>query len=77
MGDLRDLLGHTADLAADFYESLPDRPVYPHTTVDELRAAFVSALPAGPTDPARSWRSSPLPPTRVWSPSRAGGTSDS
>ena len=51
MSDLRHLLGHTADLAADFYESLSDRPVYPQTTVDEVRAAFVSALPAGPTDP--------------------------
>jgi glutamate/tyrosine decarboxylase-like PLP-dependent enzyme len=51
MSDLRDLLGHTADLAADFYDSLPDRRVYPSATADELRAAFVSALPEGPTAP--------------------------
>jgi glutamate/tyrosine decarboxylase-like PLP-dependent enzyme len=51
MSDLRDLLGRTADLAADFYDSLPERRVYPLTTADELRAAFVSVLPEGPTDP--------------------------
>jgi len=51
MSDLRDLLGLTAALAADFYDSLPDRRVFPSATADELRAAFVRQLPEGPTDP--------------------------
>src|SRR6266851_5402658 len=51
MEDLRELLGLTAGLAADFYESLPDRRVFPSATADELRAAFVRQLPDGPTDP--------------------------
>src|SRR6478752_2900970 len=51
MAELRDLLELTAGLAADFYDSLPDRPVYPSATVEELRAAFAQPLPDGPTDP--------------------------
>jgi glutamate/tyrosine decarboxylase-like PLP-dependent enzyme len=38
--DTRALLHTTADLAADFLESLPDRPVGPAVTVDGLRTAF-------------------------------------
>ena len=33
---MRDLLRETADLAADYLESVPDRPVFPHV---ELAAA--------------------------------------
>ena len=50
MDELRRLLRETADLAADFYESLPERPVYPRATVSELREAFSAPLPEGPTD---------------------------
>ncbi len=51
MAELRDLLELTAGLAADFYDSLPERPVFPAATVAELRAAFAQPLPDGPTDP--------------------------
>ena len=49
---MRNLLRETADLAADFLESLPERPVWPHVEVDDLRARLGGALPDGPTDPA-------------------------
>jgi glutamate/tyrosine decarboxylase-like PLP-dependent enzyme len=51
--ELRDLLAFTADLAADFHETLPHRPVQPQVSVDELREALVLPLPEGPT-PARN-----------------------
>ncbi len=41
-GDLRDLLGLTAGIAADFYESLPERAAYPAVTAAELRSAFAA-----------------------------------
>src|SRR6185503_7722149 len=47
---MRELLHETADLAADFLESLPDRPVFPRVEVDELRARLGGPVPAGPTD---------------------------
>ena len=40
MDDLRELLDLTSGLAADFYASLPERPVFPAATAAELRAAF-------------------------------------
>jgi glutamate/tyrosine decarboxylase-like PLP-dependent enzyme len=49
--ELRDLLGLTAELAADFYETLADRPVYPAATAEELRAALDGPLPQNPLDP--------------------------
>src|SRR6185312_10175828 len=49
---MRELLHETADLAADFLESLPDRPVYPRVEVDDLRARLGGPIPDGPTDPA-------------------------
>ncbi len=49
--ELRELLELTASLAADFYESLPERPVFPHTTAGELRDGLGGALPRSPTDP--------------------------
>ena len=47
----RDLLGATADLAADFLDSLEDRPIFPRVTPEELRATLGGPLPDGPTDP--------------------------
>src|SRR5690349_4828580 len=49
--ELRDLLELTADLAADFYDTLPERRVYPDVTVDELRHTLGGPLPDGPADP--------------------------
>jgi hypothetical protein len=34
---MRDLLHETADLAADFLESLPERPVFPNVELEQLR----------------------------------------
>ena len=51
MDDLRELFDLTSGLAADFYESLPARPVFPRATASELREAFALPLPEGPTDP--------------------------
>ena len=48
---MRELLRETADLAADFLETLPERPVYPRVEVDELRARLGGPVPEGPTDP--------------------------
>jgi hypothetical protein len=45
MDDLRELLELTAAIASDFYETLPDRPVYPRATVAELHAAISAPLP--------------------------------
>jgi glutamate/tyrosine decarboxylase-like PLP-dependent enzyme len=50
MDELRELLELTTRLAADFYDSLDERPVYPHATVDELRHAFAAPLPEQPTE---------------------------
>jgi glutamate/tyrosine decarboxylase-like PLP-dependent enzyme len=47
---MRELLHETADLAADFLESLPERPVFPRVEVDELRARLGGPVPEGPTD---------------------------
>ena len=47
----RDLLGRTAELAADFLESLDERRVWPTATVEELRAALDGALPEEPSEP--------------------------
>ncbi|HWJ33544.1 MAG TPA: pyridoxal-dependent decarboxylase [Gaiellaceae bacterium] len=45
MDDLRELFELTATIAADFYDTLPDRPVYPRATVAELHAALSAPLP--------------------------------
>jgi glutamate/tyrosine decarboxylase-like PLP-dependent enzyme len=50
MDELRPLLEQTAKLAAAFYDSLDERPVYPRATVHELRAAFAGPLPEQPMD---------------------------
>jgi glutamate/tyrosine decarboxylase-like PLP-dependent enzyme len=51
MDELRDLFHETADLAADFYDSLPERAVQPTVSVDELRASLDRPLPENATDP--------------------------
>jgi glutamate/tyrosine decarboxylase-like PLP-dependent enzyme len=48
--DLRALLDQTAKLAADFYDTLDERPVYPRVSAAELRETFARPLPEGPTD---------------------------
>jgi len=51
VGELRDLLTQTSSLAADFLESLEERPVLPAVDVEALRAALGGPLPDGPTAP--------------------------
>jgi glutamate/tyrosine decarboxylase-like PLP-dependent enzyme len=47
----RELFRRTAEIAADFVDSLESRPVWPPATVDELRASLGGPLPDGPSDP--------------------------
>jgi glutamate/tyrosine decarboxylase-like PLP-dependent enzyme len=47
----RELLRRTAEIAADFVESLDRRPVWPSATVEELRTALGGPLPKHPVDP--------------------------
>jgi hypothetical protein len=51
MTELRDLLRRTADIAADFLESLDERPVWPPATLAELRDALGGPLPEEPARP--------------------------
>jgi glutamate/tyrosine decarboxylase-like PLP-dependent enzyme len=51
VSELRDLLHRTADHAADFLESLEERPVFPPLEPDGVRALFDGRLPDGPSDP--------------------------
>jgi glutamate/tyrosine decarboxylase-like PLP-dependent enzyme len=51
MSDERALLRRTAEIGADYLESLAERPVFPRTSVDELRATLATPLPDSPTDP--------------------------
>src|SRR5262245_23898347 len=53
MTDVRALLHRTADLAADFLESVDERPVFPTVGPEELREALGGPLPEEPTDPAQ------------------------
>ena len=46
----RDLLQRTAEIAADFLDSLDERPVRPEATVEEMRAALGGPLPEHPSD---------------------------
>jgi glutamate/tyrosine decarboxylase-like PLP-dependent enzyme len=50
LSELRDLLASTSAHAADFLESLDERPVLPEVDLDELRRALRRPLPDGPTD---------------------------
>lgn len=47
----RDLLQRTAEIAADFLDSLDERPIWPPATVDELRDTLGGPLPDGPSEP--------------------------
>jgi glutamate/tyrosine decarboxylase-like PLP-dependent enzyme len=50
VSDERELLRRTAELAADFLESLDERPVFPLAPVEELGAQLAVPLPDTPTD---------------------------
>src|SRR2546422_507073 len=50
MDGLRALFEQTAKLAADFYDTLDERPVTPRATAEELRGALARPLPQEPTD---------------------------
>ena len=52
MTESRDLLRRTAEIAADYLETLDERPVFPRTSPDELREALGGPLPEEPLDPA-------------------------
>ena len=51
MSDTRDLLRRTAEIAADYLESLGERPVFPRVTPEQLREALGGPLPEEPLDP--------------------------
>jgi glutamate/tyrosine decarboxylase-like PLP-dependent enzyme len=53
MTDTRALLRRTAELAADFLDTLEDRPVFPQASAAELRSALGVPLQDGPLDPER------------------------
>jgi glutamate/tyrosine decarboxylase-like PLP-dependent enzyme len=53
VNDTRELLRRTAELAADFLDSLEDRPVFPRVTVDELRDGLRMPLQDESLDPAQ------------------------
>ena len=50
MQDVRALLEATASLAADYLESLGDRPMFPDVTPEDLRAALGGPLPDAPVE---------------------------
>jgi glutamate/tyrosine decarboxylase-like PLP-dependent enzyme len=50
MDEVRRLLELTASIAADYVESLADRPVFPDVTPGQLRAALGGPLPEQPVD---------------------------
>ena len=51
MSESRDLLSRTAEIAADYLESLGERPVFPRTTPEALREALGGPMPEEPLDP--------------------------
>jgi glutamate/tyrosine decarboxylase-like PLP-dependent enzyme len=51
MRDERELLRRTAEIAADFIDTLDERPVFPSVAVEDLAAALGGPLPAAPSDP--------------------------
>jgi glutamate/tyrosine decarboxylase-like PLP-dependent enzyme len=53
VSEARDLLLATAELAAEYVESLGERPVFPDVTPEELREALGGPLPDEPLDPAQ------------------------
>jgi glutamate/tyrosine decarboxylase-like PLP-dependent enzyme len=53
VSEIRALLRRTAELAADYVESLGERPVFPAATPEELQEALGGPLPEEPLDPER------------------------
>jgi glutamate/tyrosine decarboxylase-like PLP-dependent enzyme len=53
MTDTRALLRRTAELAADYLDSLEDRPIFPQASADELRASLHVPLQDEPLEPAQ------------------------
>ena len=53
MSDVRELLRRTAEIAADYVESLDERPVFPDVTPEQLREVLGGPLPEEPLDPAQ------------------------
>ena len=51
MHDERELLRRTAELAADFLDTLDERPVFPLMPAEDLGAQLAVPLPEAPTDP--------------------------
>ena len=51
MSETRDLLARTAELAADYVESLGERPVFPDVTPEQLRESLGGPLPDDPVEP--------------------------
>jgi glutamate/tyrosine decarboxylase-like PLP-dependent enzyme len=51
VSDERELLRRTAEIAADFLESLDERPVFPKAKLDELLETLGGPLPDEPSDP--------------------------
>ena len=51
MTDSRELLRRTAELAADYVESLDERPVFPNVTPEQLRESLGGPLPDEPLPP--------------------------
>jgi glutamate/tyrosine decarboxylase-like PLP-dependent enzyme len=51
VSDERELLRRTAEIAADYLESLDERPVFPNARMEDLAAALGGPLPPGPSDP--------------------------
>ena len=65
MSEPRDLLSRTAEIAADYLESLGERPVFPRTTRRRCGRRSAGRCPRSPTDPPRWWTSSPRRPSRA------------
>jgi glutamate/tyrosine decarboxylase-like PLP-dependent enzyme len=53
MSDVRELLRRTAEIAADYVESLDERPVFPDVTPEQLREVLGGQLPEEPLDPGQ------------------------
>jgi glutamate/tyrosine decarboxylase-like PLP-dependent enzyme len=51
VSDERELLRRTAEIAADYIESLDERPVFPRRSIDEIAAALGGPLPETSSDP--------------------------
>jgi glutamate/tyrosine decarboxylase-like PLP-dependent enzyme len=53
MSDVRELLRRTAEIAANYVESLDERLVFPDVTPEQLREVLGGPLPDEPLDPAQ------------------------